>query len=105
MKHTRIVAIALVLTVLLASCTRPKDDSDHGTKEENQLIEIHKQMDNAREEIDRPFPQEEELKTKSARLAELDSMLNMDKHENETLDGEIDDEQPEPIKRREEQER
>lgn len=40
MKHIRIVAIALVLTVLLASCTRPKDDSDHGTKEENQLIEM-----------------------------------------------------------------
>ena len=75
------------------------------THAENQLVEIHKQMDNAREEIDRPFPQEEELKTKSARLAELDSMLNMDKHENETLDGEIDEEQPEPIKRREEPER
>ena len=62
-------------------------------------------MDNAREEIDRPFPQEEELAAKSARLAELDAMLNMDKRENETVDGEIDEDQPEQTKRREEPER
>ena len=29
-------------------------------------------------ELDKPFPQEEELKNKSARLAELDAELNMD---------------------------
>ena len=50
-------------------------------------------------------PQEEELATKSARLAELDAMLNMDKRENETVDGEIDEDQPEQTKRREEPER
>ena len=75
------------------------------TNTENQLSEIRKQMDNAREEIDKPFPQDEELKAKSARLAELDSMLNMDKRENDALDGEIDEEQPEQAKRREEPER
>ena len=74
-------------------------------REEAQLAELKKQMDNAREEIDRPFPQEEELATKSARLAELDAMLNMDKRENETVDGEIDEDQPEQTKRREEPER
>ena len=74
-------------------------------REEKNLIETHRQMDNAREEIDKPFPQEEELATKSARLAELDAMLNMDKRENDTLDGEIDEEQPDQAKRREEPER
>ena len=74
-------------------------------REEKNLIETHRQMDNAREEIDKPFPQEEELATKSARLAELDAMLNMDKRESDALDGEIDEEQPEQTKRREEPER
>ena len=32
-------------------------------------------------------------------------MLNMDKRENETVDGEIDEDQPEQTKRREEPER
>ena len=62
-------------------------------------------MNNAKEEIEKPFPQEEELRTKSARLAELDAMLNMDKRENETLDGEIEEDEPEQTKRKEEPER
>ena len=74
-------------------------------REEDHLAETQKQMESAREEIEKPFPQEEELKMKSARLAELDSMLNMDKRENDARDGEIDDEQPEQVKRREEPER
>ena len=72
---------------------------------ENQLAEIRKQMNNAKEEIEKLFPQEEELRTKSARLAELDAMLNMDKRENETLDGEIEEDEPEQTKRKEEPER
>ncbi|MBQ3098163.1 MAG: helicase, partial [Kiritimatiellae bacterium] len=74
-------------------------------RDEKRLIETHNQMENAREEIAKPFPQEEELATKSARLAELDAMLNMDKRESDALDGEIDEEQPEQTKRREEPER
>ena len=35
-------------------------------------------MTAAKAELDKPFPQEEELKNKSARLAELDAELNMD---------------------------
>ena len=37
------------------------------------------QMVSAREELGKPFPQEAELKTKSARLAELDAELNLDR--------------------------
>ena len=44
--------------------------------------------------VQKPFPQEEELKTKSARLNELNAMLNLDKRENEIVDGERADEEP-----------
>ena len=36
-------------------------------------------MDAAKAEVGKPFPQEAELQTKSARLAELDAKLNMDR--------------------------
>ncbi len=42
----------------------------------------------------KPFPQEEEPKTKSARLNELNAMLNLDKIENEIVDGERAGEEP-----------
>ena len=38
--------------------------------------------------LNKPFPFEEELATKSARLGELNAMLDMDKPENEIVDGE-----------------
>ena len=37
------------------------------------------EMETAKAELGKPFPQEAELKTKSARLAELDAELNLDK--------------------------
>ena len=43
------------------------------------LVTIHKQVDAAKAELGKPFPQEAELRTKSARLAELDSALNIDR--------------------------
>ena len=43
------------------------------------LDSIKQQMSMAKAELGKPFPQEAELKVKSARLAELDSELNMDK--------------------------
>jgi len=42
-------------------------------------------------EVEKPFPQEDELKTKTARLNELNSLLNLDKKENEIVDGEPDE--------------
>ena len=52
------------------------------------------QLENAKAEVQKPFPQEEELKTKSARLNELNAMLNLDKRENEIVDGERGEEEP-----------
>ncbi len=57
---------------------------------EKALADLKQQMENSKTEIAKPFAQEEELKTKAARLAELDSLLNMDKKQNEALDVEPD---------------
>ena len=45
---------------------------------ELKLENLHKQLATAQEEVKKPFAQEEELALKSARLAELNAMLNMD---------------------------
>ena len=45
---------------------------------ENKLNDLKQQMATAKAELGKPFPQEEELRTKSARLAELDAKLNLD---------------------------
>ena len=70
---------------------------------EQALANLHTQMENAKAEVEKPFAQEDELRTKSARLAELDAMLNMDKRENDTLDAEPEQEE-ERTKRRSEPE-
>ncbi len=46
---------------------------------ENRLNDLNQQMETARTELGKPFPQEEELRSKSARLAELDAKLSLDK--------------------------
>ena len=43
-----------------------------------QLQTLYEQMENAKAELDKPFTFETEFAEKSARLAELDAMLNMD---------------------------
>ena len=44
----------------------------------NQLDNLYQQQAAAKAEVSKPFPQEQELRDKSARLAELDVLLNMD---------------------------
>lgn len=44
----------------------------------NQLDNLYRQQAAAKAEVGKPFPQEQELREKSARLAELDALLNMD---------------------------
>ena len=51
------------------------------------LANAEAQLAAAQEQVSRPFPQEEELRTKSARLDELNIALNLDKRDNEDLDG------------------
>ena len=61
---------------------------------EAQLENTKVQLENAKLEVQKPFPQEDELKTKTARLNELNAMLNLDKRENEIVDGERAEEEP-----------
>lgn len=63
------------------------------------------QLENAKSEVERPFVQEDELKTKSARLDELNILLNMDQKDNELLEGELDDVADEPVLKLKEYER
>jgi len=58
---------------------------------EEMLSNTKTQLENAKIEVKRPFAQEKDLKTKSARLDELDILLNMDQKDNELIDGEPDD--------------
>jgi len=51
-----------------------------------QLKTLRQQMETAKKEIDIPFEKEQELQSKSARLHELNILLNMDKAENEIMD-------------------
>ena len=44
----------------------------------NQLDNLYQQQAAAKAEVGKPFPQEQELRDKSARLTELDVLLNMD---------------------------
>lgn len=58
---------------------------------ENDLENTTNQLETAKKEVQKPFIQEEELKTKLARLDELNILLNMDKRENEIVGGEPDE--------------
>lgn len=50
-------------------------------KAERKLETLSQQLAAAREEVEKPFPKEEELAGKLKRLAELNTMLNMDQRE------------------------
>ena len=49
------------------------------------LSDLHNQLETARVEVLKPFPREEELQAKLARLEELNALLNMDKREPEVV--------------------
>ena len=58
---------------------------------EQELDNLKNQFEAAKEDVERPFPQEEELKTKTERLNELNALLNVDKRENEIVGDEPDE--------------
>ena len=64
---------------------------------ENELATLHQQQAAAQIEVEKPFPQEEELSEKSARLAELNAQLDVDEKNHEP---EQDEEEPEEAPRR-----
>ena len=68
------------------------------TSAENELTTLHQQQAAAQIEVEKPFPQEEELAEKSARLAELNAQLDVDEksHEPEQDEEEQEDEPRRP---------
>ena len=67
------------------------------TAAENELTTLHQQQAAAQVEVEKPFPQEEELAEKSARLAELNAQLDVDEKSHEP---EQDEEEQEDAPRR-----
>ena len=62
------------------------------TAAENELTTLHQQQAAAQIEVEKPFPQEEELAEKSARLAELNAQLDVDEKSHEPEQEEQPDE-------------
>ena len=67
------------------------------TTAENELATLHQQQAAAQIEVEKPFPQEEELAEKSARLAELNAQLDVDE---KSYEPEQDEEEQEDTPRR-----
>ena len=63
---------------------------------QEKLKNLEIQVENAKQEVAKPFPREEELKEKSARLDQLNILLNMNKRENEIVDGVQDEGEIQP---------
>ena len=64
---------------------------------ENELATLHQQQAAAQIEVEKPFPQEEELAEKSARLAELNAQLDVDeKHHEPEMEETPDEESARP---------
>ena len=70
-----------------------------------QLSNLQTQLETAKAEVQKPFPREAELNTKTARLEELNTLLNLDHKEPEIVDTEPDEDQRPPERRRPQLER
>ncbi len=57
----------------------------------NPSAKLQEQLETAKAEAEQPFPRDEELKEKTARLDELNILLNLDKKENEIVDSDVTD--------------
>jgi N12 class adenine-specific DNA methylase len=65
--------------------------ADNLEKAEKNLAETEKQLQIAKESLKEPFSREEELQEKQTRLNELNTLLNVDKRDNEFCDEEPDE--------------
>ena len=70
-----------------------------------QLSNLQTQLETAKAEVQKPFPREAELNTKTARLEELNTLLNLDHKEPEIVDAEPNEDQRPPERRRPQLER
>lgn len=78
---------------------------DNLSRCEERLETLKAQLENAKVEAVKEFPKEQELAEKTARLGELNALLDMDKKENIVLDCEPEEEETEPEKGSKDRER
>ena len=78
---------------------------DNLSRCEERLETLKAQLENAKAEAVKEFPKEQELAEKTARLGELNALLDMDKKENTVINCEPDEEETEPEKGRKDRER
>ena len=69
-----------------------------------ELESVEKQLATAQKEVKKPFDKEQELTEKTECLSVLNGLLNVDKKQNEIVDGEIDEVEP-PARKEKELER
>ena len=74
----------------------PEKLNQHKERLEN----THKQVETAKSEIEKPFPQEAELKQMEARLRELNTALNMDQPSHDDVDMQPDEDMEVPARAR-----
>ena len=72
---------------------------------EQELENTKKQFETAKVDVGKPFNQEEELTAKTARLNELNALLNVDKRENEIVGCEPDEGDDTPTPKNKDRER
>ena len=67
---------------------------------QDHLSNTRRQLEEAKAVVDKPFPYEEDLTAKSARLAELNAQLDMDRPENGIVDSDKSNDNPTPAQMR-----
>lgn len=72
---------------------------------QDDLENTEKLFETAKVELEKPFSKEEELKTNTTRLDELNILLNLDKRENELADDEPDEGEATPERKEKTMER
>ena len=70
-----------------------------------ELEEVENQLATAKKEVEKPFDKEQELTEKTERLSVLNGLLNVDKKQNEIVDGEPDEGDEAPARKDKERER
>ena len=75
MKRTILTAVSLLILFVLPPHLSAGPQSWQQTQK---IAEIEKQQENTRQELEKPFAQEQELAEKEARLSAVNALLNID---------------------------
>lgn len=73
--------------------------------QKQELEGVENQLVTAKKEVEKPFDKEQELTEKTERLSVLNGLLNVDKKQNEIVDGEMDEGEEVPARKEKDLER